>query len=121
MGVITAPVVGSGCWPAWIARVPKRCFIGFFSMPSLQPPSQVAEEVRTSNETEKSSLVHDESNQAFVQHLIKLLDGGAWRQGLETAGHSIADRGSEPVLISLRREQKVGFVQDADAMTVLDN
>src|SRR5438309_280794 len=102
-----------------MARVPKRCFIRYSSMPSLQPPSQVAEEVRTSNETEESAVLHNQGNQAFVQHLIKLLDGGAWRQRLETAGHRFADGGSEAVLISVRRQQKVGFVQDADALTVL--
>ena len=77
MGVITAPVVGSGCWPACMARVPKRCFIRYSSMPSLQPPSQVAEEVRASNETEESAILHHQSNQTLVQHLIKLVDGRA--------------------------------------------
>lgn len=40
MGVMMAPVLGSGDWPAWMARVPKpyeRCLLADFMLEAPGP------------------------------------------------------------------------------------
>jgi hypothetical protein len=90
---MTAPVLGSGAWPPWMARVPipqrdasavaSRWFLLllltlYFSgrfypraarrPASLHPPAQPVEQVDAGDQSEETRSIHDDGDVPTIEH-----------------------------------------------------
>src|SRR5436309_10101680 len=106
MGIITAPVVGSGAWPAWIARVPNL----FELMSSSRPATQIVEQVVAGDQPEKLVAVHDDRDVALVEYRQQRTDRRARLQRLEPRRHRRAHRLAKAVCIAVDRHEDVRFI-----------
>src|SRR5262252_9880103 len=87
-----APVVASGCWPAWIARVAKRWRCDSAMVLVLHPAAEPVQQVDAGDEAEKRAAVHDDGDHPAVEDLGEPSDRRVGGNGDEALGHRRSDR-----------------------------
>src|SRR5690242_18210620 len=110
MGCITAPVAGSGDWPAWMARVLKPWRVSLVFMadaPGSLLQAQAVQEIAACDETEETVAVHDGHGgldlHEGVQHVLTLAHVDTREVGVEGAAHLLG----EAALVTLHRLDEI--------------
>src|SRR5262245_14237402 len=108
-----APVVASGCWPAWIARVAKRWRCDSAMALFLHPSAEPVQEVDRGDEAEKRVAIHDDGDHPAVEDLGEPFDRRVRWDGDEALRHRRSDRLAEMIGILEHLQQDVLLVDDA--------
>jgi hypothetical protein len=118
---MTAPVVGSGAWPAWTQRVAKSSRFERI----IGARSGIVDEVDTGGETEEARPLHDDGDEVAPEQGHEIAHRRVGRDGLEPRRHHVLDRPSEgvgcPGRIGHERCQHVAFIYQADDLLAVDD
>src|SRR5688572_21098064 len=114
-----APVVGSGDWPAWMARVEKPCRFAFMSVRSRMQPEMV-EHVDARDEALEAPVADDRRHHAALKEAHHTVDILAGVDHLEVARHGIPDRTLETAR-AMHPGKQVLLVEKAHEPVVLQH
>src|SRR6056297_2284649 len=123
IGVTTAPVVGSGSWPAWIARVEKPCRAvtssrspitvngtGAAFERSLRHRSEVGEHVGAGEHAERTAARQHQQGGCCLEHLDREFDLLADTDRRELRSHHLFDRGRHHTRVAVDCFHQFEFV-----------
>src|ERR1700728_2124341 len=126
---MTAPVLGSGVWPAWMVRVANAvrggpddgCLLIGSTLDSnwLELLAQIIEQVDAGDYTDEAAVLGDDRHVITLENRQQVADRRVMLDGLKVGHHGGTDRILETRWVGMQMHHQVRFVHDADHLLAL--